>query len=88
MKVKSGFLLRCIAGSHVIVPIGDRVREFNGIITVNETGAFLWKQLEKGAEEDDLVHALMTNYDDVDEPLARRSVAEFLQSMKEADCFE
>lgn len=87
MKIKSGFLLRSIAGNHVIVPIGDRVNEFNGIITVNETGAFLFKQLEKGADEASLVQALMDNYEDVDEALARQSVAEFLDAMKEADCF-
>lgn len=88
MKIKSGFLLRNIAGSYVIVPCGDRVSEFNGIITVNETGAFLWKQMEKGATEDELVQALIDNYEGVDEALARQSVKEFLQSIQEADCFE
>jgi len=88
MKVKSGFLLRSIAGNHVIVPIGDRVKDFNGVITVNETGAFLFKLLEKGAEEEQLVQAILANYEDVDEATAKQSVSDFLESMKEADCFE
>ena len=88
MKTKSGFLLRNIAGNCVVVPVGERVAEFNGIITLNDTGAFLWKELEKGAEVEDLVRALLANYEDVDEETARQCVKDFLTSLQGADCLE
>ncbi len=78
MKVKDGFMLREIAGQWVVVPLGEMVVEFNGIITLTETGALLWRKLETGAEEDDLVKALMDEYD-VDEATAREDVKSFLK---------
>ena len=78
MKVKDGFMLREIAGQWVVVPLGEMVVEFNGIITLTETGALLWRKLETGAEEDDLVNALMDEYD-VDEATARADVKSFLK---------
>lgn len=41
MKVDKEFVLREIAGDYVIIPIGRTVLSFNGLITVNEIGAFL-----------------------------------------------
>ena len=50
MKIKSGFMLYEVAGSYVVVPAGDEPLDFNGMVTLNETGAFLWKQLEQGCD--------------------------------------
>jgi len=48
MKLKEGFMLRQVAGEHVVLPVGADV-DFNGMITLNETGAFLWNRLEQEA---------------------------------------
>lgn len=80
MKIKSGFMLREIAGQWIVVPVGSRVVEFNNIMTLSESGAVLWHLLEKGAEEDELVTALLSEYD-VDEATARNDVRSFLDSV-------
>lgn len=86
MKIKDGFLLRKIAGSSIVVPVGNRSRDFNGMITLNGTAAFLWSRLETGATEEELVCALMENYADVDRAIAQRSVTGFLNKLREIDC--
>lgn len=48
MKIKSDYLLRKVADSYVVVPVGKATVDFNGMINLNETGAFLWQQLQKG----------------------------------------
>ena len=83
MKIKEGFILREVAGSFIVVAVGDAVKTFNGIITLNETGAFLWKALEKGAEEQDLVNALLNEYD-VQEDVAKEHVKKFIERLTEA----
>lgn len=88
MKIKSGFILRSIAGCKVVVSVGNRTLDFNGIINLNDTGAFLWERLEKGATEDELVSAVLENYDEVDEPMARESVREFVGTIREAGCLD
>ena len=84
MKIKDGFILREVAGSYIVVAVGERVKKFNGIINLNETGALLWKTAEKGATEEDLVDALFSEYE-VDEATAREDVKNFVQKLKEAE---
>lgn len=84
MKIKSGFILREVADNFIVVAVGDRVKEFNGLINLNSTGAFLWKVLEKGATEDDLVNALLAEYE-IDEQTARRDVGIFVAKVKETN---
>lgn len=77
MKIKDGYLLRNVAGSSIIVAVGDEAVNFDGIRTLNETGAFLWKQIEQGADEEKIVNALMEEYE-VDEETAKNDVQEFV----------
>lgn len=48
MKIKEGFAKRNIAGSEIVVPVGKKALEFNGMVTLNETGAFFLGLLFKG----------------------------------------
>lgn len=81
MKLKSGFILREVAGDIVVVPSGDTL-DLDMMITLNETGAFLWKILENGAEEAQLVEALLEEYD-VSPELAKECVKNFGEKLNE-----
>lgn len=81
MRIKDGFLLRQIAGQHVVLPT-DSDLDLNMMITLNETGAFLWEKLQSEIDEDALVAALLGEYD-VDEATARTSVAAFVKKLNE-----
>ena len=83
MKLKDGFVLRTVAGETVVLPAAG-VTDFDMMITLNETGKFLWERLTAGAEEAELVQALLTEYD-VAEEVAARSVATFVARLKELD---
>lgn len=87
MKIKSGFMLREIAGQPVVVPLGTRVVEFNGIMTLSESGALLWKELEKGSSADELVDLLLSVYD-IDRETAQSDVEQFIQSMADTSLVE
>ncbi|MGE5405192.1 MAG: PqqD family protein [Candidatus Saccharibacteria bacterium] len=84
MKIKDGFILREVAGQWLVVPLGERVVEFNGMITLSESGALIWKALENEASADDLVAKILAEYD-IDEATAKTDVDEFLAMMKEKD---
>ncbi|MEN6316027.1 MAG: PqqD family protein [Clostridiaceae bacterium] len=87
MKVKNGFMLREIAKQWVVIPLGSRVVEFNGIMTLSESGAILWRLLEKDATEDELVAAMLDEYE-VDEETARNDVRLFLGMVQDKNLFE
>ena len=84
MKIKEGFILREIAGSFIVVAVGDAVKNFNGVINLNPTGAFLWKKLSEGGDEQTLLKALLDEYE-VDEQLAKRDIAMFIDKLKNAN---
>ena len=80
MKILKEFVLREIAGDYVIIPTGKTVLTFNGLITVNEVGADLWKMLQSDVTFDDLLHGVLETYD-VDEETAREDIQEFLDTL-------
>ena len=79
LKIKKGFLLRRLGKECVAVAIGEASKAFNGMIRLNETGAFYWEELEKGASEEDLVAKTLERFENVDEDMARCDVKEFLE---------
>ena len=83
MKIKEGFLLRSIAGQTVVLPTGGDL-DLNMMITLNETGAFLWQHLQEETDEAALVQALLAEYD-VSEELAARAVSAFVEKLKKND---
>ena len=80
MQIANGFILREIADTWVVIPVGSRLVEFNGIINLSESGALLWRKLEHNVTEDDLVASLLIEYQ-ISESNARQDVAEFLDAM-------
>ena len=50
MKIKNGFAKREIAGSYIVVPVGKEASEFNGMITLNESGSFFWDCLQNESQ--------------------------------------
>lgn len=84
MKIKEGYILREVAGYSVVVPIGDAAQSFNGMININDSGALLWRELEKGATEESLVQSLVSEYG-IDVSEAKADVADFISKMREAD---
>ena len=87
MKIKEGYILRNVAGSFVVVPIGDAASEFNGMMNLNETGAFLFEKMIEGISREDLIKTLTEEYD-VDEETATADVDTFIEKVEKEDLFE
>ena len=87
MKIKDDFILRKVAGSYVVVPVGKMPLDFNGIINLNETGAFLFGLLQKGAEREELIEKMLGEYDGSPERAAA-DIDIFLKKVKDADVLE
>lgn len=84
MKIKDGFMLRNVAGKNIVVAVGAASLDFDGLISLNETGTFLWNLLEEGAEYDTLLEKFLDEYD-IDEATAKRDIDAFIERAKEAD---
>ena len=87
MRLKENFVLRQVADTWVVLPLGAASLDFNGMLTLNESGALLWRALEKGGDREALADALTAEYD-VDRATALADVEEFLKKLLSAGCVE
>lgn len=88
MRTKKGFHLRSICGEQIIVAEGKENIDFSKIISMNESAAYLWQQVQ-GREfgDDDLTAMLLKEYD-VDEATARKDVLDIRKQWLEAGIIE
>lgn len=85
MKIKKGFMLKKVSEVYVVIALGEAAESFNGMITLNETGAFLWEKLADGVENtEELVTALLGEYD-VSREIAEKDVSAFVEKIKNAN---
>lgn len=84
MKIKKEFVMRRIDDECLLVPVGETASSFNGIITLNEVGAFVWEQLSECEDEAELLHRILAEYE-VDEATAAQDLKELLQSFRGAE---
>ncbi len=84
MKLKDGFLLRPLGDAFVVVPVGQASIDLRGMISLNGSGAFLWKALQEEQTEESLVQALTQTYD-VDETIATDDVRKFTALLRQHD---
>lgn len=81
MKRNPGFIMRQVAGRYVLAPVGDTVKIFSGMITMNSTGKFLWDLLEEDQTVESMAQALAKEYD-VDVETAARDIEAYLEPLK------
>ena len=87
MKIKEGFILRTVAKENVVVAIGEASSVLNGIIKLNNTGAFLWGFLKNGADQEKLIYEMQKKYK-ISEEVARKDVDTFIKSLESIGCIE
>ena len=79
MKIKEGFIIKKLGIGYIVVTVGDASKDFNGVIRLNESGAFLWQSIQDGADSrEKLIQAMLDRYEDLDQETAKNDLDEFL----------
>ena len=83
MRIKDGFFMSEVGTDFVVIAQSiDAKKTFFFFFRLNQTGAFLWKQLETEKSESQLVSALTEEYS-VEESVAAADCADFLATLRE-----
>lgn len=80
MKIKDGFMLRTVSGQTVVLPVSGDL-DLNMMIKLNDTGCFLWEQLQKETTVDEVVKAVLKTYD-IEETAAKNYVEAFVKELE------
>lgn len=82
MKVSDQFILRNVAGDNLLIPIGQSALYVKGLILLSESGVLLYNKLKEGCTKEELVAALMAEYE-VSEQEAEQDTQAFLEQMRQ-----
>lgn len=63
MKIKENLLLKKMGNEYIVVPVGQGVVDFKVVVTLNESGAFLWNKLKEGSNVETLAESLTKEYE-------------------------
>ena len=88
MRIKGQVILSEIDESYFAVPVGKSAEQFHGMVKLNQTGADIWRGLEKGWNPEQIAGQLVNDYNGVDNMSALRAVQKVIDQLKEADLLE
>lgn len=69
------------------MPTGDNIARFGGALLMNELSAFVWKKLQQPMTRDELLSAILDEYD-IDEKTAAQDLDALLTELKEMQVIE
>jgi methyltransferase-like protein len=71
---------RKTGNEYVLVPIANNIADMNSVFTLNETGAFIWEQINGKRSIEELIEAVTGEYD-IDAETAKEDVLLFIENM-------
>jgi len=65
---------------YVLVPLANNIADMNSVYTLNETGAFIWEQIDGKKNIEEIISALTEEYE-IDPESATNDVRHFIDKM-------
>lgn len=84
MKVKNNFILRNIVDDHLLIPTGETALKVQGLVALSESGSMLYQMLQQECTKEDLLSAMLREYDITPE-IAAEDIDSFLDQMRQMD---
>jgi len=86
MKIREGYELKQVGDEYVVITVGESVKQFNGMIRLNKSGEYVWNELQKGTELDNLIDHFAIEYG-IDHATAETDVKAFIDIIRQTNCF-
>ena len=80
-KMKSKYVVRAVGNELILVPLTGNVAQMNELFTMNETGKFIWENIDENTTLADLEN-LMTEAFQIDDETARKDIATFIKKLE------
>jgi len=81
-KIKSGFVTREVGNELVLVPLTGNVSQMNELFTMNETGRFIWENINENTTVEELAERMVETFE-VSPEIATKDITGFLEKMSE-----
>mgnify|MGYP004459225009 CR=1 FL=1 len=87
MKLKYKFTVNKVGGEYIAAAVGKKNGAKDKVISLNETGAFIFRALLKETDEEAIITSLLKEYD-VSGQDAAKSVSDIITALKREDLLE
>jgi hypothetical protein len=71
---------RKTGNEYVLVPVTDNIADMDSVYTLNETGAFIWEQIDGKKSVAEIIREMTEEYD-IDNETATTDILEFISKM-------
>ncbi len=82
MKLNENYILRNVAGSDIVVAVGEEAAKLRGVMTLNDTAAFIWRCLEEALDEKEIVKRLKEEYPSAGDERLHAELRIFLDKLR------
>ena len=76
-----------IADSNIVVPVGPAIKDFNGMITLNDSASFFWDCMINETTEEEVIEKVINEYD-IDKETAKRDIEKFIKMLEDNKLLE
>lgn len=87
MKIKPEYVIKQVQEDYIVLPTGHEAVNFNGVITLNKSGARLFMLLQENSSKEELIEFLLNSYD-VTVEQASKDVTQFLDVLLQHNILE
>lgn len=87
MKIKDGFVTRQIGDKIVAITVGKHTKDFDGMITLNDTGLFIWNCLKNDTDKESVANKIIMEYD-VSKEDAIKEIDKFVEILRQNNLIE
>lgn len=87
LKVSKDIILRDVGADSILVPVGNALKEHNGLFMLTESAKFLWGQLPECDSVQELAQRLFDEYE-VTKEQALADTQEFIDKLVEFDIID
>ncbi len=87
MKLKIEFVVKKVADKTVAIAVDPGDTGFSGMLTLNDSGAFIFSKLNEGTTEEKLLADFLSEYDATREQ-AESTINSFVAKLREAGLVE
>lgn len=82
-KLKEGVILTSVCDQFFLVSCSAAQDSCPGIMGINESAAFIWRQMEKGLDDGEIINALSEEYEVTDDTDVSELISSFVSVLKE-----
>ena len=87
MKIRNNFILRKIVDDYLLIPTGETALKVQGMVALSESGCMLYQMLQKGCGKEDLLNAMLREYEIAPE-IAAADIDSFLEQMRQLEMLD